>query len=741
MSSIITQLEQAKSLAFSNKSTFPQVLSQVLKLSTNQDIEVQKWCAKFFKDSFTSSNDVLGITDKIDLAIDALDSLLFLLDVKNLEIFKDSIETAIVVYKLVFKYVVENDGCKDVWVKLNQIIQNLLSKYKSSFPLDHIDEESDLRRAIDCKIELMKFIVLVIDFGSPNQPQSNNSGNGKKKLVIRNQFNLEDVPSNHTLIIPSILEKQSYNHLDVILSVFNQDILVTPLITASLSHLAVIVSKKSSHFILKILNTLESYDTQRKNQSNYETVEEFKLSRKYVDRSLKVFFSYVLRNQLAPTPQMLQWINKKLNLLISRGDEIRKKNILAPSLQDSNIKKRKFEGGFVNVLKKLKTADYKNLYSLQDPNNELNNFDLTTLPQHILISMTLNALNKVSVERLTKALNIIVDRYKNTLNDPKFQRQAAKKGGDNWVKSEYADENDEDDEDDDEDDDADREGNNEDDYSETVFTLPPPKELSFEDKKSHVNIIIKNFFKLSEKPVNDGGANLDPITESDKTGVDSELTRIAIKSWKKDSWLILLTRLATRGMRGVDGDEEGSDFKQNENISNIIRKALFDHFLDNIHSRIDLIIEWLSEEWYSEKVFNEDKLIEELREKYSNDEAKVQQELSQATIPTPLYNDWTGKVLDAMIPFLEPNDRKIFIRLLSDLPYLNGELVDRIKSLCFDPVRSKIGFLSLQFLIMYRPPVKDACIGILEELSKSDQEDLREESEKLLKKYKPEAAA
>ena len=34
-----------------------------------------------------------------------------------------------------------------------------------------------------------------------------------------------------------------------------------------------------------------------------------------------------------------------------------------------------------------------------------------------------------------------------------------------------------------------------------VFSLPPPKELSFQEKKQHINIIIKNFLELAKKVV------------------------------------------------------------------------------------------------------------------------------------------------------------------------------------------------------------------------------------------------
>lgn len=712
---VIEQLNQARNLAFSSKETFPQVLRQILQFASNPDIQIQRWCSKFFKESFLADETVLSRADKVDLAIDSIDSLIILLEIRDAEMFKDCIDTAIVVFRLVFRYVAENDGCGDVWQKLNELKNTLTNKFQSTFPLaPSDDEEHDMVRSIDSKLEILKFVILVIDYQSKS-PSNITS------------FSLSQVQPNHSLIKQSI-EAEAYGLVDVVLKVITNDILIPPLVTAVFNHFSVLARRKPQ-FVSKMLNVIENFDTNSKLQSNYQTIDEYKLSKKYVDRILRIFLNHLLRNQLVPS-NYTSSLNKKLSLLVNRGDDIRKKNILLPSPEDSNIKKRKFDG-FVNPSKRCKTNDYKNLYCLTDSTNELNNFDISTLPQNMLISMTLASLNKVSTNKLNKALDIIGERYKYAVAN--FAPTEINKEQD----GEYDDED-----------------NDGDDFSpETNYTLPPPKDLSYQDKKEHINLIIKNFFKLADKNVSD-------IEEKQELGgkdtVNKELTKIAIKAWKKDSWFVLLTRLATRGMRTVDStkavigsekvENESTDVAQNEELSDIIRQSIFDHFLDNVHARIDLIIEWLNEEWYSEKVFNEDVLYKQLTEKYiaeyesnpvENDsvEERVNREIDDIEIPTPTYNKWTGKVLDSLIPFLEPNDKKIFIRLLSDLPYLNEDLVSRIKSLCFDPVRSKIGFLSLQFLIMYRPPVKLACIHILEDLSNSDQEDLKEEATKLLKKY------
>lgn len=743
---VLEHLNQARNLAFTNKESFPDVLRQIFNLVNNPDIKILRWCSVFIKESFQVDETKLELANKIELAIDSISSLLTLSEVRDLEIFKNLIDTFIIVYKLVFRYVADNDGCTDIWNRLNELKTSLIIKFENNFPYEEsFNDEINKSKNLHSKLELIKLIVLVIDYQTKSHP------------LIKN-FSLTKVNPNHTLIKPSSLEPESYAYLDLLLKILEQEIMVAPLITATLNHLVIIIKRKPQ-FINRVIDVIENFESNDKLQSNYQSLENFKLLKKYVDRGIRIFLNHTLRNQLLP-PKFHSSLNKKLTMLINRGDEIRKKNILISNPEiDSKIKKRKFEG-FENPNKKIKSNDYKNLYCLNEPSNELNNFDLSSLPQNILVSMTLIALKKVNTKKLSCALDIISDRYTNVINsitpeqlEQQQQQQKAQQQlqqqqqQQQQIKSELPDAyevnrleyNENNNDYDDDDDDDDKVGL---DYNPTtLYTLPPSKPLTIQEKKDHINLIIKNFFKLAEKDVVEINDKQELNESIDDNEVNKELTKVAIKSWKKDSWLILLTRLATRGMRNID------DTIINDELSDIIRTSIFDYFLSNIHSRIDLIIEWLNEEWFSEKVFNEEKQINKITEEtykfYENSEKKheinlnelINENISNLKIETPIYDKWARKVLDSMIPFLEPTDRKIFIRLLSDLPFLDDELVSRIKSLCNDPVRSKIGFLSLQFLIMYRPPVKESCINILRSLSESDQDDLRDESKKLLAKY------
>ena len=59
----------------------------------------------------------------------------------------------------------------------------------------------------------------------------------------------------------------------------------------------------------------------------------------------------------------------------------------------------------------MKQMSYSHLYTLNDVNDGLNNFDLSTLPQDYVTNMVVNALQRAPVSKLVKALEIISERY------------------------------------------------------------------------------------------------------------------------------------------------------------------------------------------------------------------------------------------------------------------------------------------------------------------------------------------
>ena len=86
-----------------------------------------------------------------------------------------------------------------------------------------------------------------------------------------------------------------------------------------------------------LLKTIEEYDTNNKLQSNYQSLEQFKLARKYVDRNLRNFISHCQKYKLIP-PEFNMPLGRMANTLTERGTNIRKKNIFA--IDEPNIKKK-----------------------------------------------------------------------------------------------------------------------------------------------------------------------------------------------------------------------------------------------------------------------------------------------------------------------------------------------------------------------------------------------------------------
>lgn len=703
---VIEKLNEARDYGFAHVESLPQVVKQILNFVANPSLAVKAWCAKFLKDVFVDSPSSLLAAVKTELALDSLPYVVQLSNVRDAGVFSDAINISIVVYKLAFRYVGENDGGNMIWQNVVELRNNLVAKFDTQFPFESsFDTEHDEVRNIHAKVELLKFLMTVIDY------QLRSSSN-KFYLIAR-------VNPDHSQMKHSLMETEASALIDVVLKPLQNDILVTPLVTATLNHLSTIVRRKRQ-FVERIIAALEALDTEAKCQSNYESVETFKLSKKYIDRTLRILLTYMTKSQAVP-PSLASAVNRKIALLTSRGDDVRRKNIIQPNSSDAKIMKRPFEG-FRNSNKRLKSLDYKSLYALTDLNSEISNFDISSLPQNILVSMSLNALNRASIVKLTKALDIVSARYESAVKDLALTET---------VKVQKF--NEEEDED----------GTGQQAFEEEIkYSLPPPQLLSIEQKREHIKLIVNNFIELASK----GGSRETTPDVANESGL-SELTKVVVRSWQPETWSILLTRLATRGMGTYELQEpKSADNASNEDLSDIIRKALFDYFLASIHERIDVAIEWLNEEWYSESVFNEQKqrdvVSEKWYEKYSKNqedvddiEEEIRKELESTPIETPTYNKWAQQVLDALIPFLEPTDRKIFLRMMSDLPALTKEMVAGIKSLCADPARSKLGFLSLQYLIMYRPPAKDFCLDVLRDMAGGDQEDLKEEAEKLLQKY------
>lgn len=231
--------------------------------------------------------------------------------------------------------------------------------------------------------------------------------------------------------------------------------------------------------------------------------------------------------------------------------------------------------------------------------------------------------------------------------------------------------------------------------NDSTYTVEPEK-LNENEKEEHFKRIISNIMdikKMEETP---------EISSFVNTKL-KPLQKIKLMQWNSsESWLHILTRLATRGVN------------HDENMSNIIRQTLYDYFLDNFNDRASVALEWLNEEWYNETINKSKK--ENGEESYKN------------------YDEWSLKLLDGLVPSLENQHRRLFIRLMSELPRVTYEHILKLRSVCLDPARSSLGFQVLKFLVMFRPPTKPYIKEFLEKLKQEDST-IEKQCNSILDKY------
>lgn len=326
--------------------------------------------------------------------------------------------------------------------------------------------------------------------------------------------------------------------------------------------------------------------------------------------------------------------------------------------------------------------EYKSIFSLM--NKDCSNMNLAQLPQDILIKLISESLYKADTKRMIAALSIVASRYtaimqptgittrptevkKEEENNEPPKKKIKKEEKDNKLSQSK---------------------------SKPYFFEPKP--VSQDEKTKLIENIINNIFQLSEDTTKINNSNNDSIPSE-------PLNQIKLLNWSPtESWYQILIRLATRGCR------------HNETISNLIREQILKYVMNNIIDHMNVMIEWMNEEWFADKIFPP-----------SSD---------GTTTKSQYYHVWSIRLLDELIPFLENKHRKIFIRLMSELPSLSAEHLEKMKPLLVDPSRSTLGFQSIKFMLMFRAPVKPMIKPILLELSQED-ETLKVQCEGILTKF------
>lgn len=700
----LKQIEEAAKLAFENNDYFVQILDTIIAISLAQPVnntKLQTQCLNFIYKSFVFkeiSSFSLRTANAVKLIVTLSRFIIneearIDVDDINYNLIEKSIAIFAATFDLMFLHLIDNPD-KETWQKISKLKDFLIAKFSTAYPLPPLNKDTDLYRSIGCKISILRLFGKII---KTQLPPSQQQPIEKEDIDDSTDISIALVSKNHPFLYTSSLNNQSHMLIDMLFTLLSQDLLLPTSLFSTIITVLMTLFKLRPNFLSNVfMNFILAYESQYKIVPRFETNPlKARLNRRFNDRIDKVLMTMLLnRGFIEKDPPLKARFSNKLSYMVENANKQKKRGIL--SVENDEVedaeglnKKRKLNNQSVDFYDEsniVKSETFKSLYQLISPQDALSNFDISTLPSDLLNRIIITALSNVDSTKLDKALNLVSSRYENLYARIK-EREEKSKPEQNLIEDKPVEPNQDSDEEEYDPTAVKSETKTEkhdsdDDFDFELesknFELPLPKFADPNEKKDQLKLIVDNF-----------------ITNSAKSGADKR-------------WLKVLSRLATRGT------------KLNPEISNYIRDALFDYFKQDIKGRIDDVIAWLNEEYYDEFIVNK----------------KDESEMESST-----YFKYTSLVLDYLIPFIEPADRNIFIRLLSELPYLNLELISKLKSICMDPIRFKMGFQPLLYLIMFRPPVFDYCVGFLTELymiaieKKDDQ--LKTECENYLKKYKP----
>jgi len=229
---------------------------------------------------------------------------------------------------------------------------------------------------------------------------------------------------------------------------------------------------------------------------------------------------------------------------------------------------------------------------------------------------------------------------------------------------------------------------------------------------------------------------LSSVDENQKSkAIKSGFNRLAATDFGRDAWITILSRLATRASAGLDDPDAGvkdefavKSSKGSFSISEAVRDQLYDYIIHDWKRRIDVAISWLNEEWYNDQI-----LAQSSRSSTKN--GTNAHTSSTADAPKGNYQRCTLRMFDGILGFVEHTD-KILMRFLSEIPGLDHQILSRLKTMAKDPERIDLACTSLQYLYMFRPPVRTIVVDTLAEMWQENDRS-KPSAGKLLRKWRP----
>ncbi|KAI5466217.1 hypothetical protein BGZ63DRAFT_126322 [Mariannaea sp. PMI_226] len=684
----IRQLNDARKLVLGDVKYYPSVVKGILPIiGPSAPIELRRWGAEFLAEAFATPALPNGEKETMQpYVLTTLESMIEN-DREDPQVLRSVVQTAASIYPLAMRWVINNGYDTITWERMVAVKQKILRIWDNA--------PSSVRI---CCIKFAQRIVLA---------QSVASG-AEMRYGGALDVSLDKVPPNHQTLDPRTLEAEASGLLDRMLSVL-QDSTDALVVDATLNCLSILIRTRPTTSN-RILNALLNFNPLK--LANSPLTPKSRVMMRSMEKTSRLLLIHLTKrdphNPLVPRIQ--QHVERMMRTMAEIFDGSRKRQMETQNPDGYDAKRPRMSAAQIQI-PPLGPPPHSlaSIFTLIN-HESLSAYDISQVPAPLVAKIAVATLSGLDPQVLAKAVDGVRGRLDALSNAPvpELNPNTAPLGVD-------------------EDDDEYEPDFYQAEDTEQILNKLDSSPTEEEPSALEDGLALKSFY-LSQPPVLTPETALvagsgtvsrviemmksleDPAGKKNKAG----FSRLAASTGTRDSWMTILTRLATRssaGLEEISVKDEG-DPASPPSLSNNIRDVLYNYVMEDFRRHIDVAVSWLCEEWYNDKLQQKDEGDRPLH-----------------------YERCCLRLIDGFLPYVHPQD-KVLTRFLSEIPELNKTILTRVKQMCRDPSVVQLALTSLLYLVMMRPPVKEIALDTVQDIW-TDHEEARPMATKYLSKYRP----
>ncbi|KAK3903771.1 hypothetical protein C8A05DRAFT_32472 [Staphylotrichum tortipilum] len=701
--SVAEQLEQlgaARKLVLENSTYYDRIVKGVLPIiGPTAPLPLRRWGAEFLAESLATP--VLSMRDKENITTAVLDTLRGLLEgaAEDPIVLKASIAAAASAYPVALRWIIHNSYHTESWEQMSAIKSRILQIWDGA--------------PAPVKLSCIKFAQRVV--------LAQTVSNGMEQKYGGLDISLNAIPPNHPLLDPRQLEAEATGLLDRMLGVLQDNSSDVLLVDATINCLS-ILTRTRPNTSNRILNSMLNFNPLK--LANSPMTPKTRVFIKSLEKTTRMFLTHLLRRdpQNPMAGRIQQYVERLMRSRAEIFDDAGRKRALADHAvaASGDTKRQRMEGGVAQVtIPPLGPGPHTLAAVFTLTNNlGLQSFDATQVLANLAGKISVRTLAAMDPQVLDLAVSAVRDRL-TSLYAAGAAAAAAQPVAINASTAPLGVEE--------EDDDYEPDLTPAEDTEQILnkldnappeepaadagaamalgpFKLPPPPTINPEVAT-----------KLSQAAASRIFGPLSSLKESTalrkpKAGIN----RLAASSYDRDSWMTLITRLATRSTAGLEDASSGIKAEDvgGASLGDSIREMVYNYILEDWRRRIEVAVAWLCEEWYNDQLT-----------KRSGSGAPLH------------YERCALRLVDGFLDYITAQD-KVLTRFLAEIPELSGALLGKLKALCADPTTVQLALTSLLYLVMMRPPVREIALDTVAEIW-TEYEDARPLAAKYLVKWRP----